>query len=161
MDFAIKNFGGDLDEKIFLLSALLMIFIFSVKVNAAANCVWVYSDDYETIWIDNNSIGHNSNGFFAYFKINYSDAGRNREIESWRKRGLSVSEFYNLSYDISFNYFKNLGKIKYLSNMGWAEYDKNGKILDSWSDNNFNWHRIIPDSMGEVKYDAVYARVWR
>lgn len=148
-------------KKIFLLSTLFMILIFSAKVNAAANWVWVYSDDYETIWIDNNSIGRDNYGFFAYFKWTYSDAGRNKRIEERRSKGLSVSGYYNLSHSVDFIYFNNQGRIKYLSNMGCAEYDKNGKILDSWSDNNFNWHRIIPDSMGEVTYDAAYARVWR
>ena len=148
-------------KKVVFLSALLMIFIFSAKVNAAADWIWVYSNSKISIWIDNNSIGRDNNGFFAYFKETFSDAGKNRVIEARRSKGLSVSGYYNFSQRIEFIYFNNQGRIKYLSNMGWAEYDKNGKILDSWSDNNFNWHRIIPDSMGEVTYDAAYARVWR
>ena len=146
-------------KKIFLMSALFMIFIFPAKVNAA-DWVWVYSDNYRTIWIDNNSVGRDSNGFFAYFKETYSEAGRNRIIESRRSFGFSVSGFYNLSDCIVFFYFKSSGRTKYLSSMGSVYYDKNGNILDSASTNYFIWGRIIPDTLGEAKYDAAYARVW-
>lgn len=148
-------------KKIILLSALLIILIFPVKINAAANWIWVYSDDYRTLWIDNNSIGRDSNGFFAYFAWTYSDAGRNKFIEERRSHGLSVSGYYNLSHSINFVYFTNSGVIRYSSLMGYIDYDKNGNILDSWSTNNFNWQRIIPDSHAETMYDAAYARVWR
>ena len=147
-------------KKIFLLSAMLMaILILPAKVNASANWIWVGSDDYISIWIDNNSIGRDNNGFFAYFKITYSDAGRNREIEARRSNDLSVSGYYNLSYEISFAYFKNYSGIKYISSMGYVDYDKNGNILDTWSTNNFSWTRVIPDTYGEAKYDAAWARV--
>ena len=43
--------------------------------------------------------------------------------------------------------------------MGYIDYDKNGKILDSYSTNDFTWRRVIPDTYGEVEYDAVWARV--
>ena len=148
-------------KKIFLLSMLFMIFILPANVNAASNWIWVGSDDYETIWIDNNSIGRDNNGFFAYFKETYSDAGRNRIIESRRSSGLSVSGFYNLSERVSFIYFKSSGKIKYFTIMGSAFYDKNGNVLDSYSLNYFNWDRVIPDTYAEAKYEAAYARVWR
>ncbi|MBQ7629644.1 MAG: hypothetical protein IJS81_05470 [Selenomonadaceae bacterium] len=54
-------------KKIFLLATLMIIFIFPLKANAAANWVWVSSDDYVSIWIDNNSIGRDRNGFFCVF----------------------------------------------------------------------------------------------
>ncbi len=40
-------------------------------------------------------------------------------------------------------------------------YDKNGDVLDKASIDFFGWQRIIPDTYGEKKYDAAYARVWR
>ena len=146
-------------KKIFLIAALLIIFIFPLKVNAAANWIWVYSDDYISIWIDNNSIGRDNSGFFAYFKWTYSDAGRDRAIENMRSDGLSVNGYHNLSESKYFYYFKSSGGIKYVSLMGFVDYDKNGKILDSFSRNNFNWQRVIPDTVGEEMYDAVWARV--
>lgn len=146
-------------KKFFLLSALLMFLIFPAKVNSAANWVWIYSDSYETFWIDNNSIGRDSNGFFAYFKETYRDAGKNRIIEFLRSNGLSVNGYYDLSNSIWFIYFKNSGRTKYLTTMRYAYYSKNGTVLDSWSTNNFNWQRVIPSSYGETKYDAAYARV--
>lgn len=148
-------------KKIFLLSALFMVLVFSAKVNAAANWIWVYSDDYRTIWIDNNSIGRDSNGFFAYFAWTYSDAGRNQIIESRRSFGLSVSGFYNLSHTVWFLYFKNSSGIKYCSWMNSVDYDKSGNIIDSSSKNNFDWQRIIPDTHADTMYDAAYARIWR
>ena len=146
-------------KKIFLLAVVLLILISPTVTKAAANWVWVYSDDYISIWIDNNSIGRDSNGFFAYFKTTFSDAGKNRIIEMRRSSGLSVSGYYNLSEAISFVYFKNSGGIKYRSPMGSVDYDKNGKILDSWSRKDFGWQRIIPSSYGESMYDAAWARV--
>ena len=136
-----------------------MILISPTVTKAAANWIQVASDDKITIWIDNNSIGRDSNGFFAYFKWTFSDAGRNWRIETRRSNGLSVSGYYNLSEAISFVYFKNSGGIKYRSGMGSIDYDKNGKILDSDSRNYFDWKRVIPDTFGEVMYDAAWARV--
>ena len=43
--------------------------------------------------------------------------------------------------------------------MGDVYYDKNGNVLVSDSWNNFDWQRIIPDTVGEAKYDAAWARV--
>ena len=146
-------------KKIFLLSVVLAILISPAVTKAAADWVWVYSDEYQTTWIDNNSIGRDGNGFFAYFKITFSDAGRNRVIENRRSAGLPISGYYNLSEVIRFLYFKNSGGIKYISSMGDIDYDKNGKILDSFSTNNFNWQRVIPDTYGEVEYDAAWERV--
>ena len=97
--------------------------------------------------------------FFAYFKETYSDAGVNRQIEINRSNGLPVSGYYNLSDTVELVYFKNSGRTKYLSVMGYVDHDKDGNVLNSWSTNYFNWHRIIPDTYGETKYDAAYARV--
>lgn len=143
-------------KKIFLLATLMIIFIFPLKANATANWVWVYSDEYFSIWIDNNSIGRDRNGFFAYFKHTYSDAGVSRVIET---RRLDVQEYYNLSYSITFNYFKNENGIKYYTFMDGVDYDKTGNIIDSFSMDDFNWSRVIPGSMGAIMYDAAYARV--
>ena len=148
-------------KKIILLLALVIILIFPIKTHATANWGWVDSDDYRTLWIDNNSIGLDNNGFFAYFKETFSDSGVNREVEMRRSRGKSVNGFYNLSNYVAFVYFKNSGRIKYLSVMGIAYYDKNGNVLDSDSWNNFTWSRIIPDTYGETMYDAAYSRIWR
>jgi len=110
-------------------------------------------------WIDNNSIDRDSSGFFAYFKMTFSDAGRNGVMEMRRSNGLSISGYNNLSKQISFLYFKNSGGIKYFSLVGYVDYNKNGKILYSWSTNNFDWDRIIPDTYNEMMYDAAWARV--
>ena len=146
-------------KKIFCLAVVLMILISPAVTKAAANWVWVASDNEISIWIDNNSVGRDSNYFFAYFKWTFSDAGRNRKIEDRRSHGLSVSGYYNLSHEIHFLYFKNSGGIKYCSGMEIVDYDKNGKILDSGSTNNFDWDRVIPGSYGELEYDAAWTRV--
>ena len=146
-------------KKFCLLATLLVILIFPAVTKAAANWIWVYSDDYVSLWIDNNSIGRDSNGFFAYLKTTYSDAGRNRLIEGRHSADLSVNGFHNLSQDKSFCYFKNSGNIKYFSILESVYYDKNGTVLDSYSTNNLDWHRIVSDTYIETMYDAVYARV--
>ena len=131
------------------------------KVNAAANWVCISSNNYASIWIDNNSIGRDSNGFFAYFRETYREAGRNEIIERRISDGLSVSGFYNLSHCVEFVYFKSSGRTKYFSIMGSVYYDKNGKVLDSNSTNYFDWQRVVPGTIGEDEYDAAYSRVWR
>ena len=136
-----------------------LILISPTVTKAAADWVWVVSDDEVTTWIDNNSIGRDSNGFFAYFKCNYSDAGRNRYIELRRSHGKSLSGYYNFSHQIYFYYFQNSSGIKYFSGMGCIDYDKNGNVLDSYSWNYFDWQRVIPDSIGEFEYNAAWARV--
>ena len=146
-------------KKIFCLTVVLLNLISPIVTKAAANWGWIYSDDEVTIWIDNNSVGRDSNGFFAYFKWAYSNTGRNRQIEMRRSIGLSVSRYYNFSETIRFDYFKNSSGIKYSSPMCLIDYDKNGNTLYSWSTNNFNWQRIIPDTHGETTYDAAWARV--
>ena len=146
-------------KKNFLLAVVLMILISPTVTKAAADWVWVYSDEYQTTWIDNNSIGRDGNMFFAYFKETYSDAGRNKEIEKHRSDGLSVSGYNNLSHQISFWYFKNSGGIKYYSLMEAIAYDANGNVLRSFSTNDVDWYRVIPDTYGETKYDAAWERV--
>lgn len=146
-------------KKIFLLATLLIIFIFPLKANAEANWIWVYSDEYSSIWIDNNSINRDSNVFFAYFKYTYSDAGVSREFEIRRSIGLPVDGYYNLSHSIKFVYFKNENGINYSASMEYVDYDKNGKVLDRASWNDFDWRRIILDSIGGAMYDAAYARL--
>ena len=89
-------------KKFFLLAVVLLILISPTVTKAAANWVWVASANEISIWIDNNSVGRDSNGFFAYFKTTYNDAGRNRYIEYRRSNGLSVSGYYNFSEKISF-----------------------------------------------------------
>ena len=146
-------------KKIFLLAVLFLILISPTVTKAAANWVWVSSDDKTSIWIDNNSIGRDSNGFFAYFKLTFSDAGRNSVIEHRRSHGLFVSGYDNLSSCIRFDYFKNSGGIKYNAFIESIDYDKNGNILDSYSTNNFYWDRIIPKTIAEAEYNAAWARV--
>ena len=43
--------------------------------------------------------------------------------------------------------------------MGHIDYDKTGKVLDSFSIDTFNWSRVILGSIGEIMYDVAYARV--
>ena len=146
-------------KKIFLLAVVMLILNLPTVTKAAANWIWVYSDDYFSIWIDNNSVGRDSNGFFAYFKWTYSNAGRNKIIEHRRSHNESISGFYNLHNCVRFKYFKNYGGIKYSSLMEYIFYDKNGNILDSLSVNFFYWDRVTPDTYAEAEYDAAFARV--
>ena len=75
-------------KKFFLLAVVFLILISPTVTKAAADWIWVASDDKVSIWIDNNSIGRDSNGFFAYFKWTFSDEGINRQIEGRRSAGL-------------------------------------------------------------------------
>ena len=43
-------------KKFFLLAVVLLILISPTVTKAAANWIWIHSDAYRTIWIDNNSI---------------------------------------------------------------------------------------------------------
>ena len=84
---------------------------------------------------------------------------KNNYIEMRHTNGKSLSGYYNFSYQIYFYYFKNYGGIKYCSLMGAIDYDKNGKVLDNYSWNNFDWQRIVPGTTGESMYNAAWARV--
>ena len=43
--------------------------------------------------------------------------------------------------------------------MQYVYYDKKGNVLDIWSTNDFNWQRIIPETIVEEMYDAAYSRL--
>ena len=126
----------------------------------AAKWVWIYSDDYRSVWVDNNSIsrGSYSSGydFKAFIKFTYSKAGRQNTISNWkgeRPRGLN-----NLSHSVLLCYFKKYNGIKYWDSTIQTYYDQNGNIIKEYKQDSIDWQTIKPDTIGEEMYDNIYAR---
>ena len=149
-----------------LVVVLCAVMISSSTASASANWVWIYSDEYCTIYVDNNSIrrDYNYRGyvFRAFVKWIYSDAGRNRRIKNYRSAGLSLPKgMYNLSHDVVLEYFKAENGMKYSCTMDCVCYDKNGNTIPemNFSKNQFEWRILPPDSIGEWIFDMVRARV--
>ncbi len=153
-------------KKFFALVAFLCTVMIS-SMAMAANWVWICSDENFTIYVDNNSIRRDYNYsdyvFRAFVKCVFSDSGRNRLIETRRAYGLPIPKgIYNLSYDVSLEYFKMSDGIKYnnLLNSTFYTYDGNTIPEMGFSFSSLQkWEIINPDSIGELKFDKIYARV--
>lgn len=154
-------------KKFFALVVLLCTVMISSTAMAAADWVWIYSDEYRTIYVDNNSIrrDYNYSGyvFRAFVKKVYSDAGRNIEIEEWGSNGQPLPRgIYNLSHDIGLCYFKSDDGMNYFSALNAVYYTRDGNTIPEmgFSFNSLpRWYIIPPDTGIETIFDAVYARV--
>ena len=152
-------------KKLIVLVALLCTVMIS-STAAAANWVWIYSDEYCTVYVDNNSIRRDRNYsgyvFRAFTKWILSDAGRNRAIEQWRANGRPLPRgIYNLSERIALCYFKMSDGMKYFDNIEAVFYTHDGNTIPEmgYSRNELKWNIVTPDSIGEAEFDAIYARV--
>lgn len=147
----------------------LVVMLCAVLISSsasAADWVWVRSDDAITVYVDNNSISRDYNYrgyvFRAFTKWVYSETGRQEFIEHYRSNGRSLPRgIYNLSYTISLYYFKLENSMEYSSLMNVNSYDKNGNpILNlCLSKDSIQWEIIPPDSIGEIMFDVIRARV--
>ena len=148
-------------KKIFLLAVVLLILISPTVTKAAANWIWIHSDAYRTIWIDNNSIerGDYNHDFHAYFKTTFSEEGKKSFISSFRERFQFPREIYNMHEEIVLMFFKKSNGVKYISDMSRTYYDKNELVIAQYYRNEPDWNSILPDTIGEVQYNATWARV--
>ena len=152
-------------KKLIVLVALLCTVMIS-STAAAANWVWIGSDDEITIYVDNNSIrrDYNYSGyvFRAFVKYVYNDTGRNRQIEWWRTNaGFLPKGIYDLSHKINLEYFKKENGLKHRCTVNSTCYKFDGNIIPEmgFSLSELQWDIINPDTVGEAVFDAVYARV--
>lgn len=86
------------------------------------------------IYVDNNSIrrDYNYSGyvFRAFVKQIFNEAGRKKAIESWLTNGEPLPKgIYNLSHDVSLEYFKTSGGIKYWSSLDSVYYTHDGNTI--------------------------------
>lgn len=152
-------------KKFIALVVVLCVVIISSPASAS-DWGWIYSNDYLTIYVDNSSLrrDYNYRGyvFRVFIKFLYSDKGRKKEIEYYRSNKKPLPrEIYNLSYDIYLAYFKEENGIKYCDFVNRTSYTNNGEnILDrNYSHDYPRWYIITPDSVGEVIFGAVHAKV--
>ena len=153
-------------KKFIALIVVLCAVMISSTTASAANWVWIYSNDYFTVYVDNSSIrrDYNYHGyvFRAFIKKVYTDAGRRNHIEFFRSRGFVPHGIYNLAYDITLQYFKAENGIKYVAILNCTAYDHNGDTISEISSSDTyppQWVIIPPDSVGEAIFDTIYARV--
>lgn len=153
-------------KKLIVLVALLCTVMISSTAAAAANWVWIYSDDRFTIYVDNNSIrrdyNHSGYVFRAFVKWIYSDAGRNTRIEWYRENAESLPRgIYSLSHSIHLDYFKVSDGIKYHCTVERVCYTHDGNLIPDmgFSTDSPQWSLVQPDSIGEALFDAIRARV--
>lgn len=153
-------------KKFIALVALLCTVMIS-STAAAANWVWIRSDDKFTHYVDNNSIrrDYNYSGyvFRAFVKIIYNEAGRNWQIEDWRtKFGEPLPRgIYSLSHEVALMYFKAADGMKYFDFVTGVFYTRDGNTIPEMggSKNSPQWKIVTPDSIAEALFDAIYARV--
>lgn len=152
-------------KKFIALVVMLCAVLISSTASAAADWVWIYSDEYRTIYVDNNSIRRDDNYrdyvFRAFVKWVYSDAGRNKQIEWYNSRGLFPKGIYNISHDIYLDYFKIKNGVNYTGFLNRVCYDSNGNVISElgYSYSEPRWDIIQPDSIGETIFNAVRERV--
>ena len=153
-------------KKFIALVVMLCAVLVSSTASAAADWVWVCSNEYFTIYADNNSIrrdyNHGGYVFCAFTKEIYSEEGRTTAIESYRSKGKTVPQWlYNMSYLIKLQYFKEENGFKYFGFLFVVLYDHDGNVIDS-SENSYSeikWSMIPPGSMLEKEFDVIRARV--
>ena len=152
-------------KKFFALVALLCTVMIS-STAMAANWVWLYSDDAQTIYVDNDSIRHDRNYsgyvFRAFVKWIYNDEGRKRIIERRRAKGQPLPKgIYNLANEVDLYYFKTGDGVKYFDivNTVWHTHDGNSIPELDFSRNEPQWSIISPGIINEAIFDAIYARV--
>lgn len=154
-------------KKFIALVVMLCAVLVSSTASAAADWVWIYSDDEFTIYVDNSSIRRDDNYrgyvFRAFVKTNYSDAGRNRAIEGWRSFGKPLPKgIYNLSHTVELFLFKEENTIKYCDIISHIAYTPDGNTIPEmtfFSKDSIQWGIISPDTFSEIIFDAVRARV--
>ena len=145
---------------------LLCAVMISSPASAEADWVWVYSDEYYAIWVDNNSIRRDRNYsgyvFRAFVRWDYSEAGRDQMIKIFLSKGVSLPKGYNnLSHRISLEYFKEESGIKRQATMILTTHDQNGNVISVHDISNYppQWAIIPPDTLGELIFDTIRARV--
>ena len=152
-------------KKFFALVALMCTVMIS-STALAANWVWLYSDSAFTIYVDNDSIRRDRNYsgyvFRAFVKWIYNDEGRKRVTEIRRAKGQSLPKgIYNLADEVDLYYFKTGDGVKYFDivNTVWHTHDGNSIPELDFSRSEPQWDIIPPDTINEVIYEKVRARV--
>lgn len=142
---------------------VLCAMMISSTASAAADWVWLYSDNDCTIYFDNNSIRRDRNYsgyvFHTFVKWVYSDKGCQKEIERRRSNGRPLPRgIYNFSYSMSLWYFKEENRIKYCDVLNCVFYDNKGNVIPNmgFSYDVLNWQIIPPDTIAEWIFDAVH-----
>ena len=153
--------------KKFIALVVLLCAVLVSSTALAADWVWIYSDEFVTIYVDNNSIrrDYNYSGyvFRAYTKMVYSEAGLEKLIEQYLKNNVPINtkKAKKILHSISLTYFKDDDGIKHGSIVLAAHYDKQENFIPemSFSVDKPNWHIAPPDSMAEAVFDAIRVRV--
>ena len=116
---------------------LLFIMLFFISPAFASNWVQIGPKSY----IDVDSIDINIKGVYsAWFKdLNPGNWVLQNNKKVW--------------YQLSLINFKCNEKL--ISSKSYAVYDLEGKILNSDFWDNYFWQPVIPDSIGELKYNAI------
>ena len=153
-------------KKIFALVVLLCAVMISSTAAAAANWVWIYSDEDYTIYVDKNSIRRDYNYpgyvFRAFVRWIFTETGRQKKLEQCRSLGIYLSKkCYDLSSMIYLEYFKEINGLKYTCTTKVISHDSEGNYIPelSVSKDTLNWNVITPDSVGEAIFDNIQARV--
>lgn len=153
-------------KKFIALVVMFYALIIPSTVSADADWVWIYSDEYYTIWVDNNSIRRDRKypGYFfrAFVRWDYSEAGRNQLIEILLSSGKTLPKGYkNLSHRISLEYFKEESGFKRQATMILTTHDENGNVIGVHDISKYppQWSIIPSDTLGELIFDTIRARV--
>ena len=153
-------------RKSILITTIMLII--NTTTALAADWVWIYSDDYCTICVDNDSIRRIPSQygyvFRAFIKWTYSYAGVQQEIEQYAVNDSPLpKDIKNLSYEIKLNYFKYENDLKHIGYMKNVSYNYKGEIISEmgYSYDTPQWRMIVPDSIGEIIFDNVKSRVWQ
>ena len=153
-------------KKFIVLVVLLFALMIFSTASAEADWIWIYSDEYQTIWVDNNSISRDRNYsgyvFRAFVRWDYSKAGRDQIIKNILLTGVPLPKGYNnLSHRIGLEYFKEESGIKRRATMILTTHDKNGNIISVHDISNYppQWVIIPPNTLGELIFDSIHVRV--
>lgn len=150
-------------KKFIAIVVMLCAVLFSSTASATADWVWIYSNDNFTVYVDNNSIrrDYNYSGyvFRAFTKWMWSQSHIDKYFRS--KGEVPPKEFYNLSYSINLEYYKDENGIKYTATANSTCYTRDRKVIPEMSSSNdtLKWIIIPPDSVIERVFDTIRARV--
>ena len=148
-------------KKFFLLVAMLCVMFSSSAF--AADWIQIYSDDFSTVYLDNDSFNRDLDQegyvFHAVIKEELTETGRADLMDRFSKHGLNPAEIQNVAHMTYVQYYKLDNGTKYCATFALNCYAADGTLLKEISNNNLSWEAISAGSGEEVKFDQIAKRL--
>ena len=142
---------------------MLCALLLSSTVSAAVDWVFIGNDnDLSLDYVDSNSIRRDNNRrgvFHAFIKNVYTDAGREYWLKEFAQQGLDTGELQSVASVTYLQYYKLADGLKYYATSNIVFHDADGLALKRLSNDRLKWTIITPDTIEELLFDFIAARL--